>query len=106
MRKAVTGRILMIFIAVLAAGLFAGNTALAGEDGRKTAVQGSAEKININVATLKELITLPGIGRKKAGAIIAYRTENGKFSSVDELGKVRGIGKKTVEKLKPYVTAP
>lgn len=61
-------------------------------------------KININQADLSQLQQLSGIGAKKAQAIIDYRTENGDFKSIDELGKVNGIGEKTVEKLKNSIT--
>ncbi len=104
MKKAITGQILKVLLMVFMAGLFLGNMALAAGNEKKTDTVNSAEKININVATLKELIALPGIGKKKAGAIIAYRTRNGEFNSIDDLGKVKGIGKKILEKIKPYVT--
>lgn len=67
--------------------------------------QNTGEKVNINMATVKELSALPGIGKKKAEAIIAYRNENGKFTAVDDLRKVEGIGKKTVEKIRELITA-
>ena len=53
--------------------------------------------VNINTATLEELMTLDEIGEAKAKAIIEYRTENGSFSSADELAEVELIGEKTVE---------
>ena len=52
--------------------------------------------IDLNSATKKELSSLKGIGDKKAEAIIAYRDANC-FASVEELEKVKGIGKKFVE---------
>ena len=71
---------------------------------------GSTEKkvtfpVNINTASKKELDALPGIGEVLAQRIIDYRSANGPFSTVDELTKVKGIGEKTLEKLKPYATA-
>lgn len=60
--------------------------------------------VNINTATETELQTVSGIGQKKALDIIAYREANGGFQSVDDLKNVSGIGAKTVEKLKDYVT--
>lgn len=60
--------------------------------------------VNINTGTLAELDTLPGIGPKYAQGIIDYRTQNGPFIRVDDLVKVKGIGPKTLEKLRPLVT--
>jgi competence protein ComEA len=60
--------------------------------------------ININEAEQTELETLPGIGPAKAAAIIAYREENGLFKTIDDLGNVSGIGDKSLEKLREYIT--
>lgn len=60
--------------------------------------------ININTATIEQLDSLPGIGPSKAEAIITYRDENGKFNSTDDLEKVPGIGKKTLDSLSEYIT--
>ena len=60
--------------------------------------------ININTATVEELQTLQGIGEQKAGDIVHYREENGPFSRVEDLLKVRGIGSKTLEDLRPLIT--
>ncbi len=54
-------------------------------------------KVNINSADVRELIQLKGIGESKALAIIEYRQANGKFSSIEELSNVKGIGSKLVE---------
>jgi len=59
--------------------------------------------VNINTADEKLLTELPGIGPVTAEAIIDYRQTNGKFKSIDELTKVKGIGPKTLAKLKPYL---
>lgn len=63
----------------------------------------SKGKININKATVDELMTIPGIGQVKAQSIVDYRNENGKFNSVDELTNITGIGVKTLEKLRDKV---
>ena len=57
-------------------------------------------KVNINTATQEELETLPGIGPALSSRIIKHRSENGPFGSVDGLLSVKGIGRKTLEKLR------
>ncbi|MBV5316480.1 MAG: helix-hairpin-helix domain-containing protein [Desulfobulbaceae bacterium] len=61
-------------------------------------------KVNINTATANELTTLNGIGKVKAEAIVAYRTANGNFNTVEELAKVKGLGGKNLEKIKPEIS--
>ncbi|MFZ5946010.1 MAG: helix-hairpin-helix domain-containing protein [Bacillota bacterium] len=61
-------------------------------------------KININTATIKELETLTGIGTVKAQAIIDYRTTHGRFSSIEDLQKVKGIGEATFTKIIDRIT--
>ena len=67
-------------------------------------VEEGTSKININTATDLELQALPGIGEKKALQIINYRTENGSFSTIEELMEVSGIGQKTIDTLKESIT--
>ncbi|HEY0803775.1 MAG TPA: ComEA family DNA-binding protein [Pseudonocardiaceae bacterium] len=59
--------------------------------------------INLNTATVEQLDTLPGVGAVRAAAIVAWRNAHGKFTSVDQLGEVDGIGPGRLEKLRPLV---
>lgn len=60
--------------------------------------------VNINTAGSDELQRLPGIGPAMAQRILDYRNEQGRFQSVEELVEVRGIGSKTLEKMRPFVS--
>jgi competence protein ComEA len=59
--------------------------------------------VDLNTATVEELDALPGIGPVMAAAIVAWRDANGRFSSVDQLGDVDGIGPARLEKLREHV---
>ncbi len=74
-----------------------------GQHEKSTEAVDSKGKININKATVDELMTIPGIGQVKAQSIVDYRNKNGKFNSVDELTNITGIGVKTLEKLRDKV---
>jgi len=60
--------------------------------------------VDINSASVKELTSLKGIGKKKAEAIVAYRKTRC-FKNVNELTKVKGIGEKILKKIKKEITA-
>ena len=59
--------------------------------------------LNINTASTEELQTLPNIGERMAKRIIDYRIQHGDFAGVDALQDVKGIGPKTIDKLRPFV---
>lgn len=67
--------------------------------------KGADRRIDINRATAAELDKLPGIGPSKAKAIVEYRESHGPFRSTEELKRIKGIGDKTYESLKPLVIA-
>ena len=58
--------------------------------------------VNLNEASETELEALPGVGPATAKAIVDYRTQHGRFRSVDDLLNVRGIGPAKLEQIKPY----
>ena len=60
--------------------------------------------INPNTADVQTLLELPGVGQKKAEAIVAYREENGPFLSLQELTRVSGISQKMVDSWAEYMT--
>jgi len=84
--------------------------AVFGEENSKSKIHASASDagtaeytVNINTATAAELeALLPGIGKKKAAAIVEHRTNTGGFRSVEELIEVEGIGPGLLEKIRPY----
>ena len=69
------------------------------EEGTKTQEQ----KININCADPSELTELPGIGSTRAADIIAYRTEHGRFLTIEEIMNVTGIKESTFQKIKDQI---
>jgi competence protein ComEA len=60
--------------------------------------------VNINTATVEELTTLKGVGEKRAQEIIDYRKKHGNFKSVDDLGKVPGIGPGLMKQIRSQIT--
>ena len=62
-----------------------------------------SEVVNLNTATVQQLDALPGVGPVTAAAIVAWRDANGKFTTVDQLAEVDGIGPARLEKLRPLV---
>lgn len=77
------------------------------EDAPEVLVSGAGEgtgskKIDLNAATREELMSVTGIGPSTADNILAYREENGRFNSVEDLLNVNRIGEKTLEKIRPF----
>jgi competence ComEA-like helix-hairpin-helix protein len=63
----------------------------------------AARSIDLNTATLDQLMSLPGVGRSTAEKILQYRSEHGPFTDPAELTNVQGIGPKKLEKIEPLV---
>lgn len=60
--------------------------------------------INLNTATIDDLMALPELGEVLAQRIVAYRNEHGYFSAVDELINIKGIGDSRLSRWRPYLT--
>lgn len=85
--------------------LLFGATALAEPSAASVADTGStATLIDLNRASVAELTSLPGIGQKRAEAILAFRETHGGFQSVTQLLKIKGIGRAMLRKLRLLVT--
>jgi competence protein ComEA len=91
-------------VAEMAAG--AGQGEQAGQGGQPAGGEpaGQGSLVDVNSATSAQLQELPGVGPVLAGRILEWREQNGRFSSVDELAEVSGIGPKVLERLRPLVT--
>ena len=63
----------------------------------------AGQRINLNTADVSQLSTLTGVGESKALAIIAYREENGPFTSIEDIMNVPGIKEGTYEKIKDKI---
>jgi competence protein ComEA len=75
------------------------------ESVQNTSISNSQGKINLNTATLEQLESLPGIGEGKAQAIIDFRVNNGKFSSIEDLLAVSGFGPSIYNTIKDMIEA-
>ena len=64
----------------------------------------AAATVNLNTADQVALEAIPGIGPVTASAILAYRTEVGRFDSIEQLLEITGIGPATLESMRPYIT--
>ncbi len=60
--------------------------------------------VNINTASIDELMTISGIGEQKAKAIISYREEKSQFAKIEDIQNVSGIGSSIYEKIKAFIT--
>ncbi|MDO4622208.1 MAG: ComEA family DNA-binding protein [Eubacteriales bacterium] len=78
-------------------------TGMTGDAAAGGTADSGTGKVNLNTADKEELMTLPGIGAARAESIIRYRTENGSFSSIEDIQNIEGIKAKAFEKIKDYI---
>jgi competence protein ComEA len=90
-------RVIAVVLAIALSFVVAGGRALAG---RHRDVEGT---VNLNTASVDELRLLPGVGPAKVRNIVAYRRAH-PFRTVDELVRIKGIGRKMVRKLRLHLT--
>ena len=64
----------------------------------------ATEKVNLNTATVEQLKSLPGIGPAMAKLIVEHRTKAGKFTRIEEIMNIKGIGEKKFQKIKDRLT--
>jgi competence protein ComEA len=72
-------------------------------ESENTSTQTGSTKVNINTATQEQLEVLNGIGESLAQSIVDYRNKNGKFSAIEDIKNVSGIGDSKFEKIKDYI---
>ena len=98
--RTVTAFTLALTLAALAASL----PSHAGAPAPSKSAAADAKPVDINTAGASELESVPGIGKSLAQRILTFREQNGAFASVDDLLKVQGIGEKSLQHLRPYLT--
>ena len=76
---------------------------LAEKPKTKSSGQAARTALDVNQATAQQLQQLPGIGPVLAGRIVEFRNSRGGFTNVDELRRVKGIGRKTFERIRAFI---
>ena len=76
---------------------------VAAGSARSESAAGGSAPVELNNATVDQLMAIRGIGKVMAERIVAWRDEHGPFRRVEDLMKVKGVGEKTFEKLRPFV---
>ncbi|MBJ2128104.1 helix-hairpin-helix domain-containing protein [Alteromonas sp. IB21] len=101
MKKLISGLLVLSALALQAPAVNAQD--LSGESSNGSETARLQQRIDLNSATIEQLVTLPGVGQSKAKAIIEYREEVGPFLEVAQLTQVKGIGEKMLSKIESFV---
>lgn len=104
MRFSITSFLKVLTFSLLATPFLVAGQPMVKKEVPKAAKASVSQTVNINQATTSALEELPGIGPALAARIVSYRDENGPFKTVESLTKVKGIGSKMLEKLRPYIS--
>lgn len=72
---------------------------------KRNPAQSPAYQVDLNQAAVLELLHLPGVGPQLAQRIIDNRQRHGPYTSLEDLARVKGVGKKLIERLRPYAKA-
>jgi competence ComEA-like helix-hairpin-helix protein len=91
---------------VVADTLSAGQPSAVPDHAPTSCVPSTSGRIDINIATASQLLTLTGIGPDKAECIVSHRDAHGPFASCDDLEKVDGIGPSTLDRIRDEIDAP
>ena len=97
-------KILTAVLFVIALAGAAAQPALAAPAAAPKSSVSEAHPVDINTADASALESVPGIGKSLSQRILAFREKNGPFQSVDDLLKVQGVGEKSIQKLRPFLT--
>ncbi|CAB9492958.1 ComEA family DNA-binding protein [Alteromonas macleodii] len=100
MKKLISGLLVLSALAIQAPVVHAEVESSKQTQNNETNLQ---QRIDLNTATVEQLISLPGVGQSKAKAIIQYREEVGPFLEVAQLTQVKGIGEKMLSKIENHV---
>lgn len=89
---------------LLVTNVWAADTKTAAQITKTSAASHAVQKVPLNTATLEQLDAIPGLGKKKAQAVLDYIAQNGAIKDQAQLTEVKGIGDKLAAKISPYLS--
>jgi competence protein ComEA len=97
------GALASLALVAMALAVVVGPALAIEQDDAETAKNAPSRQIDINKATAVELTEIPGVGTVIAERIVDFRDKQGPFRRVEDLLKIRGIGEKSFQKIRPHV---